>query len=195
MNLRPLLLSLLLASPIAALAGENTVWIHNDKLDLRVPSEWTIIAHKPAGNRTLIAFQLPGNPAEEGTEESTNLAVSTFNLHDTESMLAFTTPLIEEQEGAENSSIGPWIVREWLGKQGKTPYKIADGRVTHAPISAGIHVRLAWPSTEANPKDYDTRMMELFRKLLKELEERHKIKPGEAPGDKKADSPQPGEAR
>ena len=195
MIFRPLLFSLLLASPLTTQAGENTVWLHNGKLDLRVPSDWTIIAHNPSGNRTVIAFQLHDNPAEKDTEESTNLAVSTFNLHNTESMLAFTGPLLEEKEGAKDSSFGPWAIREWQGKQGETPYKIVDANATHEPLATGVQVRLAWPSTAANAKDYDTKMMELLRKLLGELAERNGIKPAAEAGEKKADAPPPAEPR
>lgn len=164
------IISLLVAVVSLATASENTIHLHNGKLEAQIPSDWVIIGHKPKGNRTVIAFQLLGNKAEEGAGDSTNLSISTFYLKDTESMSAFVQPLMKKpEEGEKDSEFGEWAIREWSGNQGGTKYRITDARLSHSRLSVGIHVRLAWPLLEKNPKDYEKKMKAVLHMLLKSI--------------------------
>lgn len=164
------IMSLLVVVVLPAIASENTIYLHNGQLEARVPSEWVIIAHNPKGNRTAAGFQLLGNKAEEGTGDSTNLSVTTFYLKDTESMLAFVQPLTKKpEEGERDSEFGEWAIREWSGDQGDTKYRIIDARLSHVRLSVGIHVRLAWPLLEKNPKDYENQMQIVLHTILKRI--------------------------
>lgn len=173
------ILSLLLLSAFSLLAAdsENRVYLHNGELETRASSRWAIIAHRPAGNRTVVAFQLFENKAEEGTDESTNLSIATFYLKDTESTMAFVQPLTEKaEEGEKDSEYGDWAIRDWTGKQGEVEYRISDARLTHDRLSIGIHVRLAWPMLDANPKGYEDQMKKLLRDLLDGITKRNPAK-------------------
>jgi len=170
------ILGLLLLSAISLLAAdsENTIQLHNGELETRSSSKWAIIAHRPAGNRTLVAFQLFENKAEAETEESTNLSITTFYLKDIESTMAFVQTLTKKaEEGEQDSEYGGWVIRDWSGKQGEVEYRITDARLTHDRLGIGIHVRLAWPILKKNPKNYDAKMKKLLRDLLDDITKRN----------------------
>ena len=181
-------LALLLAFTSAE-SAENTIVLHNGKLPVKVPAEWAIIAHQPGGNRTLVAFQTFDNPAEEGTEFSTNLVITTYNLGDAETALSFVRGLQEKQENEAESEFGDWAIRSWSGGEGGATYQIRDARCNHPELPIGIHVRVAWPQLEGNPKEYDARMRTVLEKLLGSIVRRKPETRGE--GDKEAERKAP----
>ena len=157
-------------------ASENTIFLPDGGLEVRVPSNWGIVGHKPSGNQTVAAFQLFENKAEVGTEESTNLSVTIFNLKDPETMLEFIQPLTQGvKDGELDSKFGEWVIRDWSGKQGDVQYRISDARLSHSRLGSGIHVRLAWPMLKGNPKDYDEQMKKLLHNFLGEVTKRNPI--------------------
>lgn len=151
----------------AGRAAENEIFLQNGSLQLGVPSDWVILAHSPTGNRSVIAFQIFGNPAEVGTRNSTNLAISTFALKDPESAQAFAAPLTKRTQDATTSrDYENWSIREWQGDQDGTKYQIMDARTTNKSLNVGIHLRLAWPLLASNPADYGDTMNALFKTTL-----------------------------
>jgi len=185
------ILSLLFSAITLSADTENTIHLHNGELETSSSSEWAIIAHRPAGDRTVVAFQLFENKAEEGTDDSTNLSIATFYLKDTESMMAFVQPLTKKaEEGEKDSEYGGWAIRDWSGKQGEVEYRISDARLTHDRLSIGIHVRLAWPLLDANPKGYEDRMKKVLQELLDGITKRNPTKAEEDGADQPATTPQ-----
>ena len=187
-----IIISLLLSViTLSAADTENTLYLHNGKLETRVPSEWAIIAHRPAGNRTVVAFQIFENNAEDGSDEPTNLSIATFYLKDIESTMAFVQPLIKKaEEGQKDSEYGDWGIREWRGKEGEVEYRISDARLTHDRLPIGIHVRLAWPLRDANPKGYDDQMNKLLRDLLDSITKYNPLKAEQGGADQPATVPE-----
>lgn len=166
-----LLLTLLTLLPVLNFAEtKNTIFLHDGKVTLKVPSDWVIIQHIPKGIKTLIAFQLMNNPAEAGTQDSTNLAITTFDLRDAKMTMNFVGELIKKlKKGEKQSEYKDWAIRQWSATQGKTKYIIYDARFTLEKSSAGIHVRIAWPELDKNPKDYNKIMKTTLENILMEI--------------------------
>lgn len=159
-------------------AAENEIFLQNGSIQLGVPSDWVVLAHSPTGNRTVVAFQIFGNPAEVGTPNSTNLAISTFALKDPESAQAFAAPLTKRTQDATSSrEYESWSIREWQGDQNGTKYQIMDARSTNKTLNVGIHVRLAWPLLANNPADYGDTMNSLFKTMLDSISRKNSETP------------------
>ncbi|CAN5733823.1 hypothetical protein BH09VER1_BH09VER1_39620 [soil metagenome] len=155
-------------------AKENEIFLHNGGIVLAVPSDWVILAHSPTGKRTVIAFQIFGNPAEIGGANSTNLSISTFALNDPEAAQAFAAPLTKRaQETTTTREYENWSIREWQGDQNGTKYQIIDGRATNKALNVGIHVRLAWPLLPNNPDVYEDTMKTLFKTMLDSITQKN----------------------
>ncbi len=170
------LLTLLLGlfSLTAGPAAENEIFLNNGTVHLGVPSDWVILAHSPTGNRTVVAFQIFGNPAEVGSGNSTNLAISTFALKDPEAAQAFAAPLTKRtQDSVTNRTDGNWAIREWQGDQDGAKYQILDARIVNKALNVGIHVRLAWPLLPNNPVDYEDTMNALLKTTLDSIAQKN----------------------
>jgi hypothetical protein len=111
------------------------------------------------------AFQIP-NAADNGTKDSTNLAILLFQTDSDKAREKFDSPI--KQYGASApviESFGEWTIYRQEAKQGDTLYSIVDAkRKDVADVS--VAVRLAWPHLAANPKGYDAEMDALFRTFL-----------------------------
>lgn len=149
-------------------AAENVIHLQGEQVSIRCPTSWVIIAHKPAGSPTgAVAFQVL-NPADEGTDDSTNLSVVAFDLRQTEAMLQFTQGILEhEKKKHPSKEIGDWAVHAWSDKQGNTSYEIRDCYRTAQPF--GIHVRLAVPTLPGTTKEWAEKLDAEFKKLLEAI--------------------------
>lgn len=149
-------------------AAEHIIYIQNEKMSVRCPATWVIIAHQPTGTPSdAVAFQIL-NPAEKDSDDSTNLSVVAFDLQQTDSMLKFTQSLLEhEKQKHPAKEVGEWAVHTWEGKQGDTNYEIRDCYRTAKPF--GIHVRLAIPKMPKTTKEWSDKLEGDFKKLLESI--------------------------
>jgi hypothetical protein len=149
-------------------AAEHTIYIQNGQVSIKSPASWVIIAHKPAGSPSdVVAFQIL-NPADDGTDDSTNLAVTAFDVRDTEAMLKFTQPLLAPKKGEPApKEVGKWVMLTQTDKQGATEYEIRDCYQTMG--SFGLHVRLAFPKLPKTTKEWSAKLEADFKKLLEAI--------------------------
>lgn len=161
----------------AGRAAENEIFLNNGSIHLGVPSDWVILAHSPTGNRTVVAFQIFGNPAEIGSGNSTNLAISAFALKDPETAQAFAAPLTRRTQEATTKAYEGWEIREWQGDQDGAKYQIRDARMVNKKQNVGIHVRLAWPLLPNNPVDYEDTMSTLLKTTLDAITQKNSDTP------------------
>ena len=163
------LISLLLFMPFAAVnAAEHVIYIQNEQLSVSCPASWVIIAHKPTGSPSdVVAFQIL-NPADNGTEDSTNLSVVAWDLQQTEAMLKFTREVLDhEKQKRTPKEAGEWAIYTWTDKQGDTEYEIRDCYRTAKPF--GLHVRLAIPKLAKTKKEWSDKLDTDFKKLLESI--------------------------
>ena len=149
-------------------AAEHVIYIQNEQVSIRCPASWVIIAHKPSGSPSdVVAFQIL-NPADDGSDDSTNLSVVAFDVRQTEAMLKFTQSLLEHEKQKHTAKeVGEWAVHTWNDKQGSTSYEIRDCYRTDKPF--GIHVRLAIPKMPKTTKEWTDKLNADFKKLLESI--------------------------
>lgn len=133
----------------------------DDTVSATVPDGWVIIGSQTKPPKTVVAFQIP-NHADEGTPDSSNLSISTFEPNETNAMqqvlMRHTTPNVV------SSTNGDWTVRVYRNKQEQTEYVIRDAVRRYS--SFFVMVRLAWPHLKANRPDYDQEMERAFAQVL-----------------------------
>jgi hypothetical protein len=134
----------------------------------RVEADWPVVATRSQPPLSLFVFQLP-NPADEGTPDSTNLAVSVFQLDSEEGKAAFARPPIATGSEPKRERIEDWEVLRREGTQGGTTYAILDAR--RAFRHGGVAIRLAWPRLAANAPDYEAGIERTLRALLASVRE------------------------
>ena len=129
-----------------------------------VPDDWVVIGSQTKPPKTVVAFQIP-NKADEGTPDSSNLSISTFEVAETNAMqqlLARYTP-----SNVVTTAHGEWTVRVYRSNQEQTEYVIRDAFRRYGTFF--VMVRLAWPHLKANPSDYDDRMGKSFVDVLNSI--------------------------
>ena len=119
---------------------------------------------EPKPPTTAAVFQIP-NSADEGTPDSTNLVVMTFELDSPEAVAAATRVTNKMRtESKPAPSHGSWQTYTKQDRQDATEYRIRDARRELADVV--VTIRLAWPHLKQNPADYDEQMEKLFLLLL-----------------------------
>jgi hypothetical protein len=132
-----------------------------------VPGEWKVISSKSSKDQMVFAFQIP-NPADEGTPDSTNLAVISSYLKDAVSRAAFEKKASDRDPRArEQHLVESWGCSTFTAKQGATNYSIWD--CYRIIAECGVHVRFAWPSLPKNPTNYDKQMEAVLVEVLKSI--------------------------
>jgi hypothetical protein len=129
-----------------------------------VPGEWKVLDMQTKAPKTVGLFQIK-NPADEGTQDSTNLSILTFETNSPEATATFDKMVAKRRaEKATRSSHGAWQVFSRDAMQGKTLYHAREA-VRDVP---GTHVliTLAWPQLQHNPPRYDAEMQTAFYALL-----------------------------
>lgn len=126
--------------------------------------DWAVIAMQSQLPVTVTAFQL-ADPADAGTPDSTNLAVSLYQPSSPEAMNALAAmgrqmgdkaPVVETYSG--------WTVYTQEAMQGETTYTDMDATSSMADVK--VSVRLAWPHLAGHTDGYDDMMRALFLKEL-----------------------------
>jgi hypothetical protein len=138
-----------------------------DRIQFTVPGEWKVIVSKSNATQTTFAFQIP-NPADEGTPDSTNLALIAYNLNDPSANKAYAKKQSERGPGAKEAHlVDGWVCSTFQGMQDATTY--SDWDCTRAVEKSGVFVRIAWPHLPKNPVDYDKIMETTMAEVLKSV--------------------------
>ena len=179
---RPLLLAaaLVLAAPAGACLAEEPVAqfaVEDDDVALQIITEkgylaflvrqdWPVVSSATLPPVAHMAFQLP-NPADEGTEHSTNLLVgavykSALGDERAQNSLKLTGAPVGPGEVTE-ASYGGWTTFSQVSDDA-VPYHILDARYDFPEYVATV--RLAWPELPGNAPDYDRTMQATFTHFL-----------------------------
>lgn len=129
---------------------------------------WKVLSIKSKPPVAVAVFQLD-NPADGGTSESTNVAVTLATPGAAPADKAIED--IGKKLGAgdvQATTKGGWSIFSQVGTESETPYAVLDAKTTIADVVAGV--RLAWPQLPNNPPDYDSTMRAAFDRLLQSFE-------------------------
>ena len=131
-----------------------------------IPGNWPTVAMQPRPPIAVAAFQIP-NPADAGSSDSTNVAVTVFDLADAKGRTARSNvgrsygpnpPTTSEYHG--------WTVYRQEAVQGSTTYTLLDAARNFPALNAAAAMRLAWPHLASNSENYDATMDTLYRSML-----------------------------
>ena len=137
---------------------------HTGQIGFTVGADWKVIAMQSKLPKAVAAYQIT-NPADEGTPDSTNLAISLFEAASPDAKASMLSLLASKAQGKiEKKKHGDWEVLCYSGQQGATTYSIRDA---FKPVAdCVVMVRLAWPSLPKNPTDYDSTMEATFLAVI-----------------------------
>ncbi|HVF72942.1 MAG TPA: hypothetical protein VM940_15170 [Chthoniobacterales bacterium] len=133
-----------------------------------VGSKWKVLSMQTQPPTTAVAFQI-ANPADEGTPDSTNVAIMTFEADSKEAMASLKTLVSKIQSQAKPKKYKKdWDLYIHQDKQGQTDYVLCDA-VRQVP-GASVLIRISWPHLKGNAPDYDSQMEEAYLSLLDSVE-------------------------
>jgi len=126
---------------------------------------WSVIAAQSRLPVAAMAFQIL-NPADAGTPDSTNLAISLYDLGSEKGRDAFArSPKKWGETDPSAETIGPWLVFRQEMRQGSTDYTVLDAQQSDI-ADVAVNVRLAWPHLPKNAATYDADMEAVFRRFI-----------------------------
>jgi hypothetical protein len=130
-----------------------------------VENNWAVQTMQSRMPIAMGAFQIP-NAADNGTKDSTNLAVMLFEASSDKAREKFEAPVKQYGSSAPaGESFGEWTIYHQEAKQGDTLYSIVDAKRKDV-ADVAVAVRLAWPHLASNTERYDAEMEALFRAFL-----------------------------
>jgi len=155
-------LFLLAASFVAA--SDYVEFTIVERIRFSVPGDWPVIASKSTPEKTIFAFEIP-NPADKGTPDSSNLAITSTYLKDSVDRDAFEKKGPRMDNGAqERKLVEGWRCGSLSANQKSTQYVIWD--CYRIVADCGVSVRLAWPHLPKNPPNYDKQMETVLSDFL-----------------------------
>jgi hypothetical protein len=156
---------LLLAQLSVANAMELKILTTNGFVGFEPEKNWPVIATQSHLPIAVMAFQIP-NAADAASADSTNLAISLFDLGTERGRDGFANAGAQLGRDAPTvETSGSWRILRQEAAHGGTVYTILDGKCA-AIADVAVSVRLAWPHLASNPATYDRDMDALFRKFL-----------------------------
>ena len=129
-----------------------------------VGGDWKVLSTQTKAPKTAAVFQIK-NPADEGTQDSTNFCILTFETNSADATETFQKMRAKLRVDTPSPrKHGAWQVFSHDAMQGKTLYHVRDA----ARDVPGAHVLLilAWPQLSRNPPRYDGEMETTFLRLL-----------------------------
>jgi hypothetical protein len=159
------LVGILLAS--RADAVELTIVTPKGFVSFAAGDDWPVVGSQTKTPVAVMAFQVP-DPADEGTPDSTNLAVSLFDAGSDQGRKAIAG--IGRQYGQKPPTVlrvGEWKTFEQTAAQNGTEYTILDASRQVADVT--VSVRLAWPHLAGHSKDHAHEMRQLFESTLRSV--------------------------
>lgn len=165
--LTPVVKGVLLCLLFAALplsATDRVTFTIVGRVQFTVPGDWVVISSKSGPVKTVFGFQIK-NAADKGTPDSTNLAIISYNLNDSEANADYQKKTLPQDEKAEKKELAEnWNCNTFSRKQGSTPYEIWD--CDRIVSECGVSVRMAWPHLHKNPPAYDESMRTALMDVL-----------------------------
>jgi hypothetical protein len=148
-----------------ARAGSTELTVITTKryVSYTVGGNWKVLSMQTRPPTTAAVFQIP-NPADNGTPDSTNLALMTFETESPEASAAITSSRKRFDRKEGHTQYKRWELFAQGGKQVSTNYSVRDA-YRKVP-GAFVIVRIAWPHLKQNLNDYDSRMETIFRSVL-----------------------------
>ncbi len=128
-----------------------------------VIEEWKILEVQTKPPITTMLFQIP-NSADEGTPDSSNCAVLSFENGEPAAMAGLQGAMKNATENSTNSTYGKWRLYISSGKQEKTSYQKCIA--VREFQGATVLVVSSWPQLSKNPAAYDEVMGAVFRAVL-----------------------------
>lgn len=154
---------MILAAPLVA-AVDLSVITPKGYVKFAVPDSWAVLAMHTKMPKAIMSFQIP-NLADEGSADSTNLAISIYDQNDVQGQAASAE--IGKTFGGNVPKLS--IYRDWHlytqeAAQGATVYSIVDAKKKVADVT--VAVRIAWPHLPNNPQQYDLEMKSVLASVL-----------------------------
>ncbi|HEY2071632.1 MAG TPA: hypothetical protein VGG48_18880 [Rhizomicrobium sp.] len=143
-------------------------------------SSWGVLAMQTKPPVTVTAFQIP-DPADDGSPDATNLAVSLYQKDSPEGQDAIAST--EQKYGMftiATESHNDWTVHVRRTAQDGTIYIMLDAQAPRADMVCGV--RLAWPQLDSHAEGYDGKMKTLFLAMLDSIQGKtgaYQVHPGE----------------
>jgi hypothetical protein len=129
-----------------------------------VGGKWKVLSMQTKAPKTSAIFQIK-NPADEGTPESTNFCILTFETDSRDATATFEKIVARRRaEKSTRGEHGAWEVFSRNAMRGKTPYQARDA-VRDIP-GAHVLITFAWPRLPRNPPQYDAKMEATFFAIL-----------------------------
>jgi hypothetical protein len=144
-----------------------------------VPGDWHFQAMHSQVPVAVAAFQVP-DTADEGTPDSTNVAVSVIQPNSEQGRHAVERIGASYEGKVTKDSRNGWECFFQQAHQKSTLYTILDAKKSAAGFV--VSVRLAWPHPSSNSPDYEGAMLRIFNSLLDSVEVSHGAYP-QKPGD------------
>jgi hypothetical protein len=170
----------LLLPSVAAAAVELTVITQKGEVAFTAEDAWSVIGTQTKPPVAVVAFQIK-DPADEGTPDSTNLAINLYDPGTPQGRDAIKK--IGRKYGADQpkvSRVGDWQVFDQESTQNGSAYTILDARRDVADVT--VSVRLAWPHLKGHSNDHESAMRALFARVLASVHGHtgfNEAKPGE----------------
>lgn len=133
-----------------------------------VEGEWPVLSLQMNLPLAAAAFRIP-NPADAGTQDSTNIVIALYDPRSAEGRTAFKAPV--KQYGptpAKVEAMGPWTLYRQEALQGDTAYTILDAKRSGV-LDVSVSVRMVWPHLAGNAPDYDRDMDAVFKGVLQSI--------------------------
>jgi hypothetical protein len=129
-----------------------------------VGGDWKVLDMQTKAPKTSAIFQL-NNPADEGTSDSTDLGILTFETNSPEATATFEK--VAAKPRTEASARGRHRAWQLFGRrapQGKTMYQVRYA-IREVP-GAHVIVTFSWPQLSRNRPGYDAQMEATFLTFL-----------------------------
>jgi hypothetical protein len=163
------IIALTIILPISVLAGLTGLGVITTKgwVSYAVGSDWKVLSMQTKPPTTAAVFQI-ADPADEGTPDSTNLAIMTFESDSPQATASLNKLVRKIRSESKRTKYKEWDFYTQQAKQGQTDYMLHDG-VRRVP-GASVLVRLSWPHLKQNPPNYESQMETVFRSVLDSVE-------------------------
>lgn len=141
-----------------------TIFTAHGFVGFTAEDHWPVIAMHSEMPVAVAAFQIP-DEADNGTPDSTNLAITLAQADDERGKAALAHYDAEHQAAAASAhTFQGWTTYTYESSQGATMYTIIDARSVKADVTCEI--RLAWPHLQGHTTDYNGHMEALLRAVL-----------------------------
>lgn len=148
---------------------EFKIITNNGFVGFTVGDDWPVISMQSKLPIAVATFQIP-NLLDVGTDDSTNLGISIYDINTKSGLTAFNSAV--KKFGADTplkvEEYGQWTVYRQQAFQGQTRYTILDAKNTKI-ADVAVSVRIAWPHLTSDTEEYDSYMNSVFHTFLRSI--------------------------